>query len=45
MGPKIDAALRFLDGGGERVIITHLENVAEALRGETGTHVVAHDEG
>ena len=41
MGPKIDAALRFLEGGGERVIIAHLKDAMAALRGETGTHVVA----
>ena len=43
MGPKIDAALRFLEGGGERVIIAHLDQAMPALRGETGTHVVAGD--
>lgn len=41
MGPKIDAALQFLDGGGERVIIAHLNEAEAALRGETGTHIVA----
>lgn len=41
MGPKIDAALQFLEGGGERVIIAHLDDAMAALRGETGTHVVA----
>ena len=41
MGPKVEAALQFLEGGGERVIIAHLEDVAAALAGETGTHVVA----
>ncbi len=41
MGPKIDAALRFLDGGGKRVIIAHLEQAGAALKGEAGTHVVA----
>ena len=40
MGPKVEAALRFLEGGGERVIIAHLEAANAALRGETGTHVV-----
>ena len=40
MGPKVEAALRFLDGGGDRVIITHLETVEAALRGDAGTHVV-----
>lgn len=41
MGPKIEAALRFLERGGERVIIAHLEQAMPALRGETGTHIVA----
>lgn len=41
MGPKVAAALRFLEGGGERVIIAHLDQVDAALRGEAGTHVVA----
>ena len=43
MGPKIDAALRFLDGGGKRVIIAHLEAAEGALSGEAGTHVTADD--
>ncbi|MGI9410347.1 MAG: carbamate kinase [Hyphomicrobiaceae bacterium] len=41
MGPKIDATLRFLEGGGERVIIAHLDEAMPALRGEAGTHIVA----
>ena len=40
MGPKVEAAIRFLEGGGKRVIIAHLEKVDAALRGDTGTHVV-----
>jgi len=43
MGPKVDATLRFLEGGGERVIIAHLDEAMAALNGETGTHVVADD--
>ena len=43
MGPKVSAALRFLEGGGERVIIAHLSQSAAALRGEAGTHIVADD--
>ena len=43
MGPKVSAALRFLEGGGERVIIAHLTEAEAALRGEAGTHVVADD--
>jgi carbamate kinase len=42
MGPKVEAALRFLDAGGRRVVITSLETAVPALRGETGTHIV-HD--
>ncbi|MFT5509742.1 MAG: carbamate kinase [Hyphomicrobiaceae bacterium] len=41
MGPKIEAALRFLEGGGERVIIADLGEAMAALRGEAGTHVVS----
>ena len=43
MGPKVSAALRFLEGGGERVIIAHLMDAEAALRGEAGTHIVAGD--
>jgi carbamate kinase len=43
MGPKIAAAIRFLEGGGERVIIGHLDDAMAALRGETGTHIVSND--
>ncbi|MFQ5930952.1 MAG: carbamate kinase, partial [Nitrospiraceae bacterium] len=39
MGPKVDAAIRFIEGGGERVIIAHLNEALPALRGETGTHI------
>lgn len=41
MGPKVEAALKFLKGGGERAIIAHLSEAGPALRGEAGTHVVA----
>jgi carbamate kinase len=40
MGPKVDAAIRFLEGGGKRAIISHLDHAMRALRGETGTHIV-----
>ena len=45
MGPKIEAALRFLKGGGKRVIIAHLEEAGAALKGEAGTHVTADTDG
>ena len=41
MGPKIEAALSFIAGGGKRAIIAHLEEALPALMGETGTHVLA----
>ena len=41
MGPKIQAAIRFLEGGGRKVVISHLEEIMEALAGETGTHIVS----
>lgn len=40
MGPKVDAAIRFLDGGGSRVVIAQLADAVAALRGETGTQIV-----
>lgn len=41
MGPKVDAAIRFLEGGGQRVIVAHIDDAMAALRGDTGTHIVA----
>jgi len=41
MGPKIDAALQYLDGGGSEVIITSLDRVYDALQGGAGTRLVA----
>ena len=39
MRPKIEAAIEFLGMGGERVVITSLEKVRDALDGRTGTHM------
>ena len=41
MLPKITASLAFLRQGGKRVIITTPEKLPEALRGETGTHILS----
>ncbi len=41
MGPKVDAALRFLDGGGKRVVICCIDDALPALRGEAGTQILA----
>jgi carbamate kinase len=40
MGPKIRAAVAFLEGGGERAVIADLEDAAAALAGEAGTVVL-----
>jgi len=40
MGPKIEAAIRFIEGGGKRAIIGHLNEALPALLGEKGTHIV-----
>jgi carbamate kinase len=37
MGPKIEAAIQFLEYGGKQVIITSLEKAAQALEGKAGT--------
>ncbi len=40
MGPKILAALRFLEFGGTRVVISNIEQGWEALQGQTGTLII-----
>jgi len=40
MGPKIDAAVRFLENGGEMVTITSFNNAGKAVLGEAGTRIV-----
>jgi carbamate kinase len=40
MAPKVEAAIRFVEGGGDRAIIADLGSLVEALDGKTGTHVV-----
>ena len=37
MGPKIEAAINFIENGGKRTIITSLENTREAVTGKVGT--------
>ncbi|HHY39613.1 MAG TPA: carbamate kinase [Clostridia bacterium] len=40
MEPKVKAAIRFMENGGKRAIISSLEKLNEALEGKTGTHFV-----
>jgi carbamate kinase len=37
MGPKVDAAVRFVEAGGARSAITSLENIEGAVHGRAGT--------
>lgn len=39
MGPKIEAAMSFLQNGGKEVIITSPENLVDAVQGKKGTHI------
>jgi carbamate kinase len=40
MAPKVEAAIRHIEGGGKRAIIAHLGRSAAALAGDGGTHIV-----
>ena len=40
MGPKIEAACRFIEGGGSRVLITDTFRLTDALEGKTGTFIM-----
>ncbi|ASA78088.1 carbamate kinase [Thermococcus sp. 5-4] len=40
MGPKVLAAMRFVEWGGERAVIAALDRAVEALEGKTGTQVI-----
>lgn len=40
MKPKIEACVDFLEKGGKQVVVTNIENISRALRGETGTLIV-----
>jgi carbamate kinase len=37
MGPKVDAAIRYIEAGGRQVLIARAETLPEALEGRTGT--------
>lgn len=44
MGPKIEAAIRFIRHGGQEVLITTPAALERAIAGETGTRVVPDDD-
>ena len=39
MGPKVEAAIRFLRNGGKRSVIANLGDLGRAIKGSTGTQV------
>jgi carbamate kinase len=43
MGPKVESALQFLDGGGRRAVITSLPRLRDALAGRAGTSITVPD--
>lgn len=40
MGPKVEAAIRFIEGGGKKVIITNIDNINKTIHKEGGTVIV-----
>jgi carbamate kinase len=40
MGPKVEAAVTFVESGGSAAVITSLDRLADAVAGRAGTHIV-----
>lgn len=40
MGPKIEAAMRFIRAGGKRAVITSIEEIEGAVAGQAGTEII-----
>lgn len=40
MGPKVDAARKFVKASGKEAVITSLESLEEAMAGKTGTRII-----
>ncbi len=40
MGPKIEAAIEFLESGGKRALITSTENIERSVKGNAGTEII-----
>lgn len=41
MAPKVEAAIRFVESGGDHAIIAKLGGLTQALDGKSGTHIIA----
>lgn len=40
MGPKVEAAVRFIEKGGKRAVITSIEKIRDAVIGKAGTEII-----
>ena len=40
MGPKVEAAIRFMGSGGKGAVICHLDQIAAAVAGKAGTRII-----
>jgi carbamate kinase len=40
MGPKVEAAIAFLEGGGRRALITSIENIQRSVEEKAGTEII-----
>jgi carbamate kinase len=40
MGPKVEAAVQFIEGGGKRAVITAIDRIEEAVAGNRGTEII-----
>jgi carbamate kinase len=41
MGPKMEAAIEFVESGGDEAIITSPDTLFAAVEGRAGTHIVS----
>ncbi|HSQ86519.1 MAG TPA: carbamate kinase, partial [Desulfobacterales bacterium] len=40
MGPKIEAAVQFVQKTGKRAVITSIDNIESAVEGKSGTQII-----
>jgi carbamate kinase len=40
MGPKVEAAMQFIQKGGKRAVITSVEKIEAAVKGNAGTELI-----
>jgi len=40
MGPKVTAAIKFIENGGKKAVIAHLKDLMPALKGKAGTTII-----